>query len=131
MSSVAFTRQDDVAEWDNGDIILKDSKDLPPEAKAAVKRITIRKDKDGNVVQKSIEMHDKLEAGKLVGQNQRLWGDKDTEAEVTQRNNFLVFIQMAQSGVLNELVKKITGEDLPEPQTIELPPAGEPFKSRD
>ncbi len=132
MSAVAFTRLDQVAEWNDDDVILKDSKNVPTEALAAVKKISIRKDKSGNVVQKSIEMHDKLEAGAYLGKNQRLWGEKDTESEVAQRNNFLVFIQMAKSGQLNDLVKRITGEDMPDPEeVVELPSAGEPFQSRD
>lgn len=107
-AAIAFSHLGQAAEWRDGELILKDSKELPPEVLAAVCKVTVRKDKDGNVVQQSIEYHDKNEQIRNLGQNQRLWGEKDTESEVTQRNNFLIFIEMAKSGQLNALAWVLT-----------------------
>jgi len=132
-AAIAFSHLGQAAEWRDGALVLKDSRDLPPEVLAAVRKVTVRKDKDGNVVQQSIEYHSKDEQLRNLGLHQRLWGDKETEAEVTQRNNFLIFINAMQSGELDHIVERITGAKLPPPPgkaVIEVAPSG-PRRARD
>src|SRR5262249_41496349 len=128
-----FTNLTDVADWDNDTLRLKPSGELSPEARAAIKRVRIYKDKNGETV-REIELHPKTQDPlMLLAKNQKLIQDKETEAEAVQRNNFLVFINAMQSGELDALVERITGEKLPPPpgkEVIEIPQAG-PRRARD
>src|SRR5262245_43067415 len=130
-AAVAFSHVGQAARWDGSTLTLLPSEELPPEVLAAVKKVTVRDTKEGKIQQ--IEFHDKLEALRLLGNHQRLWNDKETEAEATQRNNFLIFINAMQSGELDHIVERITGEKLPPPpgkEAVEIQLVS-PRKSRD
>ena len=132
-AALAFTTLTDVAEWDNDTLRLKPSAELSPEARAAIKKVKIYKDKNGETV-REIELHPKTQDPlMLLAKHQKLIQDKETEAEVQQRNSFLIFINAMQSGELDHLVEKITGAKLPPPpgkEVIDVVPSG-PRKARD
>jgi hypothetical protein len=132
-AALAFTNLADVAEWNNDTLRLKPSSELSPEARAAVRKVRIYKDKNGETV-REIELHPKTtDPLALLAKHQKLIGDKETEAEVTQRNSFLAFINIIQSGEADELLERLTGVKLPPPpgkQVVEVTPNG-PRKARD
>lgn len=132
---IAFAEPAQVVSWEaNGTAQLIPTRELDPDTKAAVSEVTFGYDETGTPRITRLKFTSQQQALDKLGQHLKLWGTtKKDSAEVTQRTNFLVFIEMAKSGQLNDLVKRITGEDMPNPEeTIEIPPpSGGPFKSRD
>src|SRR5262249_5683854 len=132
-AALSFTDLTAVAEWTNDELKLKPSSELSPEARAAIRKVRIYKDKNGETV-REIELHPKTtDPLALLAKHQKLIGDKETEAEATQRTNFLVFINAMQSGELDHIVERITGAKLPPPPgkaVIEVAPSG-PRRARD
>jgi hypothetical protein len=82
IGTAAFANIDDVATWDQDELHLKASKDLPQHVKAAVKSVKIKYDKNGGVSGREIELHDKLKALELAGKHLKLFGDEGTTNEV-------------------------------------------------
>src|SRR5712692_2715660 len=99
---IAFTHLGQAARWNNDELELVSSEELPPEVLAAVKKVRISYDKEGRPV-RHMEFHDKLGAISLLGRYFKVWGEKDDQAAVQQRNNFLVFVQLANSGALDAM----------------------------
>ncbi len=104
-AALAYSNIADVLEWDEeGNVTIKPLKDLPPHVTAAIAKMRVVYDKNGNP-NLTLEMHPKVRPLDLLGQHFALW---EGEQEGKTRNSaFLDLLQMIRSGALDEVVEKL------------------------
>ena len=74
LAAIATVPLTELCEWNASGIALKDSKDMPAEAIASIKKITERMGADGNS-SLSVEQYDKMRALELIGRHLGMFSD--------------------------------------------------------
>lgn len=118
-ASLAHASIKDIVEWDETGKVTRviPSKDLPNHVAAAISKISVVHDKQGNP-NLTIEMHGKVRPLDLLGQHYSLWEDAKDQAQRAQTNAFLELLDLIKSGALDTLPRG----DWPEPSLKNPPP---------
>jgi phage terminase small subunit len=74
LHKLAFTNIDDIVTWTGNNITISNLEDIPPEMRAAVKRVSRVTTPQGTRLE--VEMHDKLKALEMIGKYHAMFTDK-------------------------------------------------------
>ncbi len=75
LATVAFSNIADFVNFSDGALVVKSLDDIPDEARAVIKKVTLSPGKYGDKIQ--LELHDKIKANELLGKFLEMWGDKN------------------------------------------------------
>jgi len=81
VSKLAFSDMDNFAEWGEGGVNLKSSKDMDTNATACVSEVSQTITKDGGAIR--FKLHDKVKALDLLGKHLSLFNDKVEHGNIT------------------------------------------------
>jgi len=99
----------DVISWGPDGVRVKDSSELPEHVTAAIQKVTVTHDRNGNP-NVSVEMHPKVTPIDLLGRHFRLWEEEKKQAQTAQTNAFLEFLNFVKSGAIDSMEKPWSGE---------------------
>ena len=99
----------DVISWGPDGIRVKESSELPEHVTAAIQKVTVTHDRNGNP-NVSVEMHPKVTPIDLLGRHFRLWEEEKKQAATAQTNAFLEFLNFVKSGAIDSMEKPWSGE---------------------
>ena len=74
LAKLAFTNIDDIVKWSGNSITITNMEDIPPEMRAAVKKVSRVTTPQGTRLE--IEMHDKIKALEMIGKYHAMFTDK-------------------------------------------------------
>lgn len=100
VAGAVFTSPADLMRWDNNELVLKSSDDLPPEALAAVKSIEMTESytKAGEPLRKvKVQMYDRLKAADVLARLMSLHTDEiDPEESTSRKSSFRIGDQVIE-----------------------------------
>jgi len=99
----------DVISWGPDGVRVKDSSELPEHVTAAISKVSVSHDRNGNP-NVSVEMHPKVTPIDLLGRHFRLWEEEKKQAATAQTNAFLEFLNFVKSGAIDSMEKPWSGE---------------------
>lgn len=99
-----------------GDIITIDERGMPRLRDGeetlrrwghVIKEIGVEIGRGGEVRRRVIRLHDKVQAMRLGGEYLKLWGRGIDDGRGVAQNNFLLFLQIVQSGKLDRVIEEV------------------------
>src|SRR5690606_644695 len=105
-----FADMADYVEWKPGQVVIRDSSELPRELTSAVKKVTFQRNQYGPVV--ALELHDKLKAGeqlaRLMGWDAGSVAREGDQFVDARRQTVNVYMQMTE-----EQLRELAGWEEP------------------
>lgn len=114
-ANLAFSRIHRIAPWRNVPGLV-DSDKLSDEDLATIKSIEIKTDQEGNKTVK-LQLWDKQPALAKLGENKKLWGNRE---EASSQTFFSIFLEGLRSGELEAEIERRKALDEQEANTIEV-----------
>jgi hypothetical protein len=111
IASLAHSNIADVMTWDEqGNVTMKPLSDLPSHVTAAIAKVKVAHDKQGNPTLE-VEMHPKVRPLDLLGQHYSLWDSEKKQQEKAATNTFLELLNAVKSGEFKEAIKQLGFEN--------------------
>jgi phage terminase small subunit len=94
LGKIAVTNIDEVCRWENNRLVVNNMDDIPPEMRAAVKKVSRVTTPLGTRLE--IEMHDKIKALELIGRYHAMFTDK-VKGEMDMKMGGVLRVPMPES----------------------------------